>query len=359
MSNKPNTTFLVKKKDLFKARFLNQAIAPLQPGEVLLRINKYAFTSNNITYGVFGDRLYWSFFPGTTSEGIIPVWGFAEVVVSNNEAIEKGERFYGYYPMSDLLIVKPGKLNKFGFADMMPHRVALPPIYNVYNRTSTDPAYVEALEDYIPIIKPLFATAFLNYQLLKDEAFFKAKKVVLTSASSKTALGLAFMLKENQKKDGLKIIGLTSAHNSDFVKSTGLYDEVIAYEDYPKKIKKVGTIVVDFSGNTKLLQGIADHLGKFLKFMSLIGFTDWEAAGVFKHPNAKMFFAPDHAQVVAKAWGAVKLNQRIGKSLFKFIELAQAWIEIEPIKGKADIKKLYLAMLGGKIDPSKGNIVQS
>lgn len=357
--SKPNTTFLVKKKDLFKTRFLNQALPALQPGEVLLRVHKYAFTSNNITYGVFGERLYWAFFPGTNTEGIIPVWGFAEVVVSNNEAIEKGERFYGYYPMSDLLVVKPSKLSKFGFADSKAHRVALPPIYNFYNRTSTDPAYVEALENYIPIIKPLFATAFLNYHLLKEEAFFKAKKVVLTSASSKTALGLAFMLKDNQKKDGLKIIGLTSARNVDFVKSTGLYDEVITYEDYAKKLKKVGTVVVDFSGNTNLLRGIAEHLGKYMKFMSLIGFTDWEAAGVFKHPNAKMFFAPDQAQVVAKAWGAAKMNQRIGKALFKFIKLAQAWIAIEAIQGNTDIKKLYLAMLGGKVDPSKGYIVHS
>ena len=92
--------------------------------------------------------------------------------------------------------------------------------------------------------------------------------------------------------------------------------------------------------------------------MSLIGFTDWKAAGVFKHPKAKMFFAPDHAQVVAKAWGAAKMNQRIGKALFKFIKLAQAWIAIEPVKEKAAVKKLYLAMLSGEVDPSKGYIVQ-
>lgn len=349
-------TFLINKKNLHKTRFVETTIPSLLPGEVLLRVNKYAFTANNITYGVFGDRLYWAFFPGTKTEGVIPVWGFAEVVASNHAVIKKGERFYGYYPMGKVLKVKPSRLNKYGFLDVSPHRVQLPATYNLYNRTSTDPSYQEELEDYLPFFRPLFGTGFLAYHFMKREKFFSAKNMILTSASSKTALGLAFMLRQNKRKDKLKIIGLTSARNIDFVKKTGFYDEVIVYEKYVQQLKKTPSMVVDFSGNITLLQGIATHLGKSMKYTSLIGFTDWQSAGLFKHPKAAMFFAPDERDLMAKQLGGAVLNQRLGKTLFQFIQEAKKWMELEYVD-KSDVKQLYLDMLNGKIDPSKGCLV--
>ena len=45
-------------------------------------------------------------------------------------------------------------------------------------------------------------------------------------------MGLAFMLKKNQEDDGKRIVGLTSPGNLEFVKNTGYYDEVIAYNDF-------------------------------------------------------------------------------------------------------------------------------
>lgn len=358
MSNKPNKTLLIKKKDLFKARFQDDAIAPLQPGEVLLRIDKYAFTTNNITYGVFGDRLYWAFFKGTETEGIIPVWGFADVAVSNNPAIKIGERYYGYFPMSDFITVQPGHISPTGFSDVRPHRVSLPPIYNKHIRTANDPAYNEAIEDYLPILRPLFGTGFLNYHFLKGESFFKAKRIIITSASSKTALGLAFMLKQNQSKDKLNIVGLTSKKNVAFVTATGLYDTVISYDDYDVQLKKGTSVVVDFSGNMSLLASLANRLGSSLKFMSLIGFTDWQSTGAFKHPKAKMFFAPDSIQVLSKKWGAPKMNQRMGQSLYQFIKKAKNWTEVVPVTEYKEVKKLYLQVLKGDVDPSKGYVIR-
>ena len=50
---------------------------------------------------------------------------------------------------------------------------------------------------------------------------------MLSSASSKTAYGLAHLL---HRRDGIKVIGLTSASNVAFVKSLGCYDEVVTYD---------------------------------------------------------------------------------------------------------------------------------
>ena len=50
--------------------------------------------------------------------------------------------------------------------------------------------------------------------------------MLLSSASSKTAYGLAHLVHAR----GIKVIGLTSAGNADFVKSLGCYDEVVTYD---------------------------------------------------------------------------------------------------------------------------------
>ncbi|MBC7103757.1 MAG: DUF2855 family protein [Parvibaculum sp.] len=43
---------------------------------MLVEIEKFALSANNITYAVAGDMLnYWSFFPAEEGWGKIPVWG--------------------------------------------------------------------------------------------------------------------------------------------------------------------------------------------------------------------------------------------------------------------------------------------
>jgi hypothetical protein len=56
----------VSKTDLRTQRFVD--IPPeklaLSPGQVLLKVDKFALTANNITYAVAGEMMnYWNFFP--------------------------------------------------------------------------------------------------------------------------------------------------------------------------------------------------------------------------------------------------------------------------------------------------------
>ncbi len=133
--NRQNSTFLVNKYDLFETTFSEENIPISKENEVILEIEKYAFTSNNITYGVIGDTLgYWNFFPAEEPFGIIPVWGFANVTSSKNKNILEGDRFYGYFPMSRYLKVIPKKVNDFGFIDNSNHRRKLPSVYNHYSK---------------------------------------------------------------------------------------------------------------------------------------------------------------------------------------------------------------------------------
>jgi hypothetical protein len=162
---------------------------------VLIGVDRFAFTANNITYGAVGELIgYWNFFPARDGWGRIPVWGFGEVMRSRHEALPVGERVYGYLPISTHLVIQPDHVSPAGFVDAVGHRSALPPIYNRYTRVAADPMHERRREAHIALFRPLFTTAFLLDDLLAEREGFGARRVVLSSASSKTALGLAHLL---------------------------------------------------------------------------------------------------------------------------------------------------------------------
>lgn len=350
----------VQKANLYEVQSAGQELSSLEDGEVLMKIEKYALTTNNITYAVSGSKLrYWDFFPADDTWGIIPAWGFGEVIESKHPDVPVGERCYGYFPMSSHLKAKPIKVNEAGFRDGIAHRNPLPPIYNYYMRVNNNPAFHPSTEDFIPIIQPLFTTSFLIYHFLKEQSFFEAEQVVLTSASSKTGLALAFMLSQHKEVDGKKIVGLTSPSNVEFVKSVGYYDEVIEYDNYTTELAQEGTVIVDFAGKTQLLEDMGAQLADHLKHIALIGITDWKSTRGFRGvPKSEFFFAPTHLQNKYKEWGSQKANNLINQALGGFILDSKKLIEIAYVDDMDQLRSLYLEMLDGKVDPKMGYIVR-
>ena len=57
--------FLVDKSTWHQTRFVETEVATdLSPGQVLFRVDRFAFTTNNITYAMAGDRVRdWDFVP--------------------------------------------------------------------------------------------------------------------------------------------------------------------------------------------------------------------------------------------------------------------------------------------------------
>ena len=102
--------FIVKRTDLRQTAFVpgrDSADSALSAGQVLLRVDRFAFTANNVTYGAVGEMIgYWNFFPAKEGWGRIPVWGFGDVVRSRHDALTSAERIYGYFPMSTHLVVQ-------------------------------------------------------------------------------------------------------------------------------------------------------------------------------------------------------------------------------------------------------------
>lgn len=354
--------FIVNRKDLHETAFVpgrDTADTALEPGQLLLRVDRFAFTANNITYGVVGDLIgYWSFFPAQEGWGRIPVWGFADVVHSRHDGLQTGERIYGYFPMSTHLVVRADHVSAAGFIDASPHRAALPPIYNRYTRTATDPSYDRAQEAHIALFRPLFTTAFLLDDFFAESAFFGARAVILSSASSKTALGLGFLL-SHARRGQCEVVGLTSPANQAFVERTGYYNRAVAYDDLRSISRETPAVFIDFAGNAGVVSAVHHALGESLKYSCSVGVTHWEkmAPGAeLPGPAPILFFAPDHARRRSADWGAAGLQTRVGEAMRQFLKSA-SWLRIVEGRGHAAVESVYRAALDGKIDPSEGHVL--
>lgn len=354
----------VNRKDFHQYKIVKRAaprVEDLAEGQILVKVDQFAFTSNNITYAAVGEMVgYWKFFPVSADWGIIPVWGFADVIASKNEGIQVGERFYGYYPMGSHLIMSPNKVKPTNFADGVAHRVALPPIYNNYINTKKDPGYSKKGEAIQSLFRPLFTTSFLIDDFMEDTNFFGGSTIILTSASSKTAIGLAHLLAKRKSNSSLNIIGLTSKGNMEFVEALGYYDQVLAYDQVTEIANHENSIIVDFSGNAKVQENLQGHLGKKLVYNCLVGMVDWTQRGGADSPatNGKFFFAPSQALKRNKEWGVEGFQQRVGMAWMGFTSQIGNWMTVKDSTGALELAALYLPMLNGKIDPKVGHIVK-
>ncbi len=354
------TDFQVKKDNFQETRFASHDVAGLKNGQALLSVDSFAFTANNITYAVAGESFrYWDFFPATDGYGRVPVWGFGTVVETRADGVSQGHRVYGYFPMSNQLIVEPAKATASGFFDGAAHRAKLHNVYNQYTFTDKDPMYSRDLEPQIMLFRPLFITSFLIDDFIADEDFFGAQTIVLSSASSKTSIGLAYCL-FNREGDRPTVVGLTSAGNADFVKNLGCYDTVVSYDDI-SLLPEEQAVFVDMAGNAKVLSDIHHHYKDNLKYSCLVGGTHWEAiaGGRDGLPGAPptQFFAPDHVSKRMEDWSPAGFQSRVAESWSKFIPHTKEWVTVRRESGQGAVEKVYLEVLSGKADPKDGFIL--
>lgn len=355
--------FTVKVDNLQQTRLVEKTYPDsLSANQVLLEIDQFSFTSNNITYGVVGERMsYWHFFPTQPGYGIIPAWGFAQVVVSNHPEVLVGQRFYGYYPMSSHLLVTAKHVSSRGFVDDADHRRGLPPIYNYYSNTEQDPSISPDTEPLISIFRPLFVTSFLIDAYLAEQHFFQASQVLLTSASSKTAQALACLLAHRKKEGALKlnIIGLTSNQNLEFVSQLGWYDQTISYDSIAELDANEKYVVIDFTGNHHVQYQLQTLLNDNLVYNGLVGLVDWQNLKGDKPlpKKGEFFFAPSHAEKRQKEWGSAGFQQKVALAWQQFTRAVQPNLSIRKHQGVKELEQLYLDMLQGKIDPKQGHMV--
>lgn len=352
--------FEVNRADVRESRVVEQEPPALDAGQALLRIDAFALTANNITYAMMGDALgYWGFFPSSEPEvwGHIPVWGFADVVATTHDDVPPGTRVYGFLPMSTHLVVTPGGVAPNRFVDVAPHRTALPGAYNSYSRTEADPAHDPAHEDHRMVLWPLFFTSFLIDDFLDDNAFFGAAEVVLSSASSKTAIGTAFQL---EPRPGIRIVGLTSPGNVAFVEQLGVYDRVVPYDEVDA-LGETPAAYVDIAGDAALRSGLHRAYGDRLTHSMMVGATHWDEPPAppadLPGPTPSFFFAPDQILKRTKDWGRTGLDDRVALAWRRFVEFADEWLDIRRSFGPEAVAATYRELADGRTDPAVGHVL--
>ncbi len=350
--------FLIARGDLHETRFDDAPAQAPGPGQALLAVDRFGLTSNNITYAAFGDAMsYWDFFPGPDGWGRMPVWGFATVAESAADGLEEGTRVYGYLPPSSDFIVQPERIGAQGFVDAAPHRAALPPAYNGYLRTDADPAYEPDREDQQMLLRPLFFTSWLIDDFLRESDMFGAGTVVLSSASSKTASGLAFLL---SREGGAEVLGLTSARSADYARSIGVYDEVLTYEQLGE-LPSGRALFVDMAGDAEVRSAVHRHFATELAHSAVVGATHHDRMGAVPDalpgPRPTFFFAPDRVVKRTKEWGGEGLGHRLADAWSPYVEWTDGWLRVSREEGPDALREAYLDLLDGRIDPSRAHVL--
>jgi hypothetical protein len=346
--------FEIDRSNIKNHRTVTTSIPQPQEGEVVLALQEFALTSNNVSYALGGDFLdYWGFFPTEDGWGRLPVMGFGIVTASANADIAVGTRYFGFFPAADHHVVLASATTG-GFIDIGAHREKHAMAYRSFDRVSdtaseNDHAYL--------LLRGLFVTSYLAEDFLFDNGMYGAGQIVVSSASSKTAIAFAHRVRA---RGNTHCIALTSAANVDFVKKVNLYDEVATYDDIASLADWAPTVYVDMAGNVTVTAQVHEHFGESLMYSCAIGATHWDQGGSKKGlvgPVPQFFFAPSQIAKRGKEWGRDVLNERMDTALETFITDSRRWMKIEESRGADALASVYDQLVSGASNAEAGHII--
>jgi len=356
----------IVRDDIARAGIADLPARDLEKGEVEFAIELVALTANNVTYAALGEKTsflgpdagYWDFFSDRDAPGHLPVWGFATVARSAAEGIAEGELFYGYWPLASHTVLATGNVRDGGFSEASPRRAGLPSPYNQYARVAAMPDHRDADHDWWPVYRPLFLTGWLIADQFEDEDDFGAATVIVSGASSKTALGFAQAMKA--RGPGPRLVALASSRSAAFTAGTGLYDQVVDY-DAIDAIRADGRVaMVDFAGNPAATRAVHERFGDDLAVDMIVGITHWDAergTAPLPGPRPIGFFAPGRMQKRSADWGAQGLRERSEAAWLAFMPTAQRLTAIDRRSGAEAALVAYRDAVAGRVDPRMGLLV--
>lgn len=303
-------TLLADRGDLSANRLEETGVAPA-------RVLQFALTANVVTYALTGARFgYWRLFPAAAPWIVPPAWG----------EVDHGEgALYGLVPIGSHMTLELESVRD-EWREISPHRAVLDPGYNRYL-----PAIgtIREREDRM-LFRPLVTLGWALARWLREQGWFGARRVVVTSASSKTALGFAM-----QAADGPPLVGLTG--NTGFVEGTTLYSSVSGYEE---PIAFSGDdLVLDFAGNAALRAWPRSDGGPRI---IAIGATHGNDAAL---EGPDVFFAPEHVGAAIVAEGLAAVERARDEAVATFADRSRSWFSRTYLDGSAAILEGSRALL--------------
>jgi hypothetical protein len=180
---------------------------------------------------------------------------------------------------------------------------------------------------------------------------------VISSASSKTAIGAAFLLAQRQ---GIELVGLTSARNAEFVEGLGIYGRTVTY-DAIDSIERGPATFVDVAGDGPVRLAVHSHYGDELIHSMAVGLSHWEEFGAgdaeLPGPSPTLFFAPDRIVKRSEDWGRAGLETRVADAWHPFCEWTGGWLDLIRGRGFEAIQSAYLDVLEGHVDAKSAHVL--
>ena len=350
-----STELVVNRSSVGETVLREVSAADLAPDHIRMEIERFALTSNNMTYAQFGAQLdYWGFFPTELPWGNVPAMGWGRVTESNVTGVAVGERFYGWFPMATSVDILATPV-PIGVRDDGAHRANHAAVYRMFTRSDLDGLYTTAEdEDRHSLLRGLFLTGFLVDGFFGAASYNDATQAIVLSASSKTALGFA----HSAKGRDLQLIGLTSASNKAFVEGVGLYDIVLSYDE-TEQIPLEPSVVIDMAGSGSVVSAVHERLGDRITYSMGVGKSHHDApsAKVTAGPRPQTFFAPTAAGDRVQEWGIDGYQRRIKDALSSFIDDSRRWLEIDERRGPEAARATWASLFAGTVAPSTGLIV--
>jgi hypothetical protein len=255
----------VDRTDLHRTRILDDPAAELPasgPSPHRARSRRRRTTSPTACGGALQ---YWNFFPSRENWGRARV-ASREVVESGGAAARSGAACAATSPWPPS---SSSNLGRFG-ARVSRHGSAPAADGAAYSRylfTDSDPVHAAEREPHQMVLWPLFFTSFVIDDFIADNNMFGASTVLVSSASSKTAIGAAYLL---AAREGVRVVGLTSAGNTDFVRSLGCYDDTVT----STTCRGARAVFVDIAGNADVQRRSRHFADRLRHSMAVAAPTD-------------------------------------------------------------------------------------
>ncbi|KAJ7682851.1 hypothetical protein B0H17DRAFT_942560 [Mycena rosella] len=367
--------------------------AHLPPNHILIQVDRFGFSANNITYQALGEQPHFRYYDfhaapetdtvSSKTHGLIPVWGFGSIIASSVSKIIPGERIYGYLaPTRYLLVpVSPSDVNKHAFYVPRLHLPADRRPYNQIIRCAGDPEYTPSAlgEDLTMLYRPLFWTAYWFEDWIFSVGYRGATAFLVSSASAKTAFCAAYLIGKRraggEANSNVKIIGLTSKKNMAFTKGLSLYDEVVEYGSFTSALGREKWVYIDVAGSDDLNKRVFAHFqtlasGELITSVAL-GMTTLAPASEKATSldwNTNTFEAsseiPQLEQFFMVEWLNVRKHQLSLKEIFDRQHRAWAdlmvdcvlWVRLERVSGADSVKRAYEKIASTGFSPDVGFI---
>ena len=393
----PQTTRLMLatvRDELEKTEVIRDTLPPLEQDEIRLRVDKVGLSANNLFYLQMGEAPFLKFFhvyplgPEHKHLANMPAWGIGTVIASENDDFAVGEKFTGFLQLTNVVQMKARRSDQ-GFTAYGGNRDKLNPAYNGFTAVSAgrnSPIRGEGDKaDLAMTASPGALSGFVLFELLRMNDYYGGNSVVLTSASSKLSLATALLLQEARSQGRIdKVIGYASERNRDFVTDTGLYDEVLSFDQDLPAGTGLKHVLIDVAGDAQVFKRNQAAIIKGLAVGGTHGdadsstFTAFRPSGFLKmfidmmgpawmkrwaerrlSPTLEMFFAPTVINSLLERWCREEMDRRSDDALRRFVDAAVdgGWIKVTRAEDIPSTQAAYQQVISGAISPSDAVII--